>query len=60
MNLADIKTITIVGCGTMGNGICQVFATCEYNVNLVDIDQERLDRAVKAISKSLDRLIKKE
>ncbi len=60
MNLADIKTITIVGCGTMGNGICQVFATCGYNVNLVDIDQERLDRAVKAISKSIDRLIKKE
>ena len=60
MNLADIKTVTVIGSGTMGNGICQVFAATGYNVNLVDLQDEFLDKAVKTISKSLDRLIKKE
>jgi 3-hydroxybutyryl-CoA dehydrogenase len=44
----------------MGNGIAQVFAQTGYNVNLVDIDQAFLDRAVATITKSFDRMIKKE
>ena len=60
MKLNDIKKVTIVGCGTMGNGIAQVFAQTGFNVNLVDIDQAFLDRAVATIGKSMDRQIKKE
>ncbi len=60
MNLQDIKNITVVGGGTMGNGIVQVFASYEYKVTLVDLNQEVLDKAVTGISKSLDRFVKKE
>jgi len=60
MKLNDIKKVTVVGCGTMGNGIAQVFAQTGFNVNLVDIDQAYLDRAVATIAKSMDRQIKKE
>ncbi len=60
MNINDIKTVTVIGCGTMGNGITQVFAACGYKVNLMDIKQEFLDKAVAGITKSLDRMIKKE
>ena len=55
-----MKNITVIGAGTMGNGIAHVFAQSGYNVQLVDISQEALDRAVATISKNLDRLIKKE
>jgi 3-hydroxybutyryl-CoA dehydrogenase len=60
VNIDDIKTVTIVGCGTMGNGIAQVFALTGYQVNLVDVDQTFLDKAVATITKSLDRMLKKE
>lgn len=60
MQLSDIKEITVVGSGTMGNGIAQVFAASGYSVNIVDIKQEFLDRAIAGITKSLDRLLKKE
>jgi len=60
MNVDDIKTITVVGSGTMGNGIAQVAALTGYNVNLVDIKQEFLDRAMAVLAKSMDRMIKKE
>ena len=60
MKLDDIKKVTVVGCGTMGNGIAQVFAQTGFDVNLVDIDQAFLDRAVATIGKSMDRQIKKE
>ncbi len=60
MNLQDIKNVTVVGGGTMGNGIVQVFASYGYNVTLVDLNQEVLDKAVAGISKSLDRFVKKE
>ncbi len=60
MTAEDIKKVTVVGSGTMGNGIAQVFAMTGYEVNLVDIKQEFLDRAVGTITKSLDRLLKKE
>ena len=60
MKLDDIKKVTIIGSGTMGNGIAQVFALKGFDVNLVDIKQEFLDRAVATLTKSLDRMVKKE
>ncbi len=60
MNVDDIKNVTIIGCGTMGNGIAQVFAQKGISVNLIDIKQEFLDKAIANLTKSMDRLIKKE
>jgi len=50
----------VIGAGTMGNGIAQVFATYGHPVTLVDVDDAALGRAVGAIKKSLDRFVKKE
>lgn len=55
----DIKTIGIVGSGTMGGGIAQVAATTGFGVILHDVGQEYLDRALKTIDKSLAKLIEK-
>ena len=55
-----ISKVGIIGAGTMGSGIAQVFASKGVQVTLQDLDAQALDRAVKAISGSLDRLIKKE
>jgi len=55
-----MKNITVIGAGTMGNGIAHVFAMKNYSVNLVDISQDALDRALGTISKNLDRMVKKE
>ncbi|MFH1372262.1 MAG: 3-hydroxybutyryl-CoA dehydrogenase [bacterium] len=60
MKADDIKQIAVIGSGTMGNGIAQVCAMTGYDVTLIDIKQEFLDRAVKTITKSFDRLLKKE
>ncbi|MFQ5452610.1 MAG: 3-hydroxybutyryl-CoA dehydrogenase [Candidatus Zixiibacteriota bacterium] len=60
MNIDEIKEITVVGGGTMGNGIVQVFASYGYQVNLIDVNQEYLDKAITSISKSLERFVKKE
>jgi len=54
-----IKNITVIGSGTMGNGIAHVFAQYGYNVVLNDIKQEFLDRGIKTISSNLDRQVKK-
>jgi len=56
----EIKKIAVIGSGTMGNGISQVFAMNNYNVFLVDLNEELIDRAISFISNSLDRMIKKE
>lgn len=56
----DIKNVTVVGAGTMGNGIAHVFAQSGFNVVLCDVKQEFLDRALAVISKNMDRQIKKE
>jgi 3-hydroxybutyryl-CoA dehydrogenase len=55
----DIKTIGIVGSGTMGGGIAQVAATTGFQVILHDVGQEHLGRALKTIDKSLAKLIEK-
>ncbi len=56
----EIKKITVIGCGTMGNGIAQVFAMNNFQVNLIDVKSELLDKAILNISNNLDRMIKKE
>jgi 3-hydroxybutyryl-CoA dehydrogenase len=55
-----MKNITVIGAGTMGNGIAHVFAQKGFNVSLVDISQDALDRAVATIGKNLDRMVRKE
>lgn len=55
-----MKNITVIGAGTMGNGIAHVFAQSGFNVALVDISEESLTKAIATITKNLDRLIKKE
>ena len=54
-----MMTIGVVGAGTMGNGIAQVFAQAGHHVRLSDIKQEFLDRGVSVIERSLSRLIQK-
>jgi len=56
----DVKKVTVVGAGTMGNGIVQVFAQHGYDVVMIDVKEEFLERGMKTIGKSLDRFIKKE
>ncbi len=55
-----MKNITIIGAGTMGNGIAHVFAQKGYHVALVDVAQEALDKALAVITKNLDRMIAKD
>ena len=54
-----IKTVGVIGAGTMGNGIAHVFAKSGYSVVLADVEQRFLDRALETISKNLDREVKK-
>ncbi len=60
MNVGEIKTVAVLGAGTMGNGIAHVFARAGYGVILRDVEQRFLDRALETISKNLDREVKKE
>lgn len=55
-----MKNISVIGAGTMGNGIAHVFAQKGYKVSLCDVSEESLKRAIETISKNLDRQIKKE
>ncbi|MFP5471806.1 MAG: 3-hydroxybutyryl-CoA dehydrogenase [Bacteroidia bacterium] len=55
-----MKNITVIGAGTMGNGIAHVFAQSGYKVNLVDVSEKALEKAVATISKNLDRMVAKE
>ncbi|MDA7804188.1 3-hydroxybutyryl-CoA dehydrogenase [Crocinitomix sp.] len=55
-----MKNITVIGAGTMGNGIAHVFAQNNYSVTLVDLSQESLDKAIAKIGKNLDRMVAKE
>ena len=59
MNLADIKTVAVLGAGTMGNGIAHVFARSGYKVILRDVERRFLERGMETIGKNLDREIKK-
>jgi 3-hydroxybutyryl-CoA dehydrogenase len=59
LSIDAIKTVAVLGAGTMGNGIAHVFARSGFTVILRDIDQRFLDRALDTIGKNLDREIKK-
>jgi 3-hydroxybutyryl-CoA dehydrogenase len=59
LNLVDIKTVAVLGAGTMGNGIAHVFARSGYTVILRDVEQRFLDRGMETIGKNLDREVKK-
>lgn len=55
----EIKNISVIGAGTMGNGIAHTFAQFGFSVNLIDTKEEFLHRAINFISANLDRQIKK-
>ena len=55
-----MKNITVIGAGTMGNGIAHIFAQKGFNVNLVDISANALEKAINTIGKNLDRMVQKE
>jgi len=55
-----MKKVAVIGAGTMGNGIAHTFAQSGFEVSLIDISQESLDRGVSTIEKNLDRMVKKE
>jgi 3-hydroxybutyryl-CoA dehydrogenase len=54
-----MKNVAVIGAGTMGNGIAHVFAQFGYKVNLIDVSQVSLDKAVATITKNLDRQVAK-
>ncbi len=55
-----MKNISVIGSGTMGNGIAHVFAQNGFKVNLIDISSDALDKALKTIEKNLERMVAKE
>ena len=54
-----MKQIAVIGGGTMGNGNAHDFAQCGYAVNLIDVKQEMLDKAMATITKNMDRQVAK-
>ncbi|BAL24597.1 3-hydroxybutyryl-CoA dehydrogenase [Azoarcus sp. KH32C] len=55
-----ISKVGVVGAGTMGNGIAQVCAAAGFQVTLVDVSTEAIERGLSAVAGSLERLVKKE
>ncbi|WP_405414367.1 3-hydroxybutyryl-CoA dehydrogenase [Maribacter sp. Asnod1-A12] len=55
-----MKTIAVIGAGTMGNGIAHVFAQNKFQVHLIDVSREALDKGLATIAKNLDRMVAKE
>ncbi len=55
-----MKNITVIGAGTMGNGIAHVFAQSGFTVKLIDVSEASLQKAIDTISKNLDRMVAKE
>jgi 3-hydroxybutyryl-CoA dehydrogenase len=54
-----IQKISVIGAGTMGNGIAHVFAQNGFKVNLIDVSQPQLNKAIDTITKNLDRQLSK-
>jgi 3-hydroxybutyryl-CoA dehydrogenase len=54
-----MKNITVIGGGTMGNGIAHVFAMQQYSVHLADVSETALQKAMVTIGKNLDRMVAK-
>lgn len=55
-----MKTIAVIGAGTMGNGIAHVFAQHHFTVHLIDISETALEKGLATIAKNLDRMLAKE
>lgn len=55
-----MKNIAVIGAGTMGNGIAHTFAQSGFKVNLIDVSQPALEKAISTITKNLDRMVTKE
>jgi 3-hydroxybutyryl-CoA dehydrogenase len=58
MTIENIRTVAVLGAGTMGNGIAHVFARCGFTVILRDVEEGFLTRARDTIAKNLDREVK--
>lgn len=54
-----IQIVSVIGAGTMGNGIAHLFAQAGFKVNLVDVNATQLQKAIATINKNLDRLVAK-
>ena len=57
--LSRFKSVTVIGSGTMGNGIAHIFAQRGFPVTMMDIRQEALDKAITTIGKNMDRQVAK-
>lgn len=55
-----MKHVAVIGSGTMGNGIAHTFAQNGYQVNLIDISKDAIDKGITTITKNLDRMLAKE
>lgn len=55
-----MKNISVIGAGTMGNGIAHVFAQHQHQVTLIDVSPAALEKALATIASNLDRMVKKE
>jgi 3-hydroxybutyryl-CoA dehydrogenase len=54
-----VQKVSVIGAGTMGNGIAHVFAQNGFTVNLIDVNAQQLDKAIQTIAKNFDRQIAK-
>ena len=57
--MMEVRQIGVVGAGTMGNGVAQTFAVAGFPVVMRDLNQAALDRGLKTIKKSLDRMARR-
>jgi 3-hydroxybutyryl-CoA dehydrogenase len=55
-----IKNVTVIGAGTMGNGIAHVFAQNGFKVTMVDVSEQALKKGMETIARNLDRMVQKE
>lgn len=54
-----IRIVSVIGAGTMGNGIAHVFAQSGFTVHLIDVNKTQLEKAVQTISRNIDRQVAK-
>jgi len=55
----SLQQVAVIGAGTMGNGIAHVFAQSGFRVNLIDVNQAQIEKALQTIAKNFDRQIAK-
>jgi 3-hydroxybutyryl-CoA dehydrogenase len=59
MGQYNMKDIAVIGAGTMGNGIAHAFAQSGFNVKLIDVSEQSLDKGMNTIASNLDRMVAK-